>query len=433
MTALKDETETASQEQGDEAEAGGKGATYLSALVSDLPPLELHSPHELCDGRMAGFREIAEALVSDKLIIADRVRFARDEVQQIDWGRFQFLPDDFRCAQRVALEGLDDAVERLEQVTSALLRWLQAFQCTRVVQIEEASWPALRALAVSTLPQVTAGVIGLLVEAAVDHLAKQPNAAQIVAEIEQRRLRALDAKYGRTRDYSTSESWPWVQLDGSVWPENEAQTNSVRREADQVSEPVDSDDSRHEGDSAGGDESISGPEPGQVPLRLQVWGEDDDSPTECLLDLPVVLADAGPAAERRFLRAVTQLAAQEARQFAESIDSRAADLMPSAEVEVPADFNSARVERAREACENILGNLDHCWVVAGVFEDGPNEAEQAALERLIVGPRGTVERVAAAIDELARRMSPPGFQPAQNGRDSTKVIVAPAESRAKTA
>ena len=82
---------------------------------------------------------------------------------------------------------------------------------------------------------------------------------------------------------------------------------------------------------------------------------------------------------------------------------------------VPADFNSDCVECARKACKKMLGDLDCCWLTLGVFEDGPAECEQPALERLVVGARGTVERVAVALDELAARLNPPGvLQPVED-------------------
>lgn len=221
-----------SEEQGADAEAGGNDGgdrhTYLSELVGELPRLELYAPHNMLDGfdgRVPGFREIAQALVTDKLVIGERVRLARQEVGENDWGNFQFLPDDFTCAQRVAIGELDDAVERLEEVTVALLRWLQVFQRSRVVQLDEASWPALRALAVSAIPPVMGEVIAMVVQAAVEHLLKRPDAAEIIAEAEQRRLKALYARSGRELKPGDYKAWPWRTVSGKPWPAPEPTNN----------------------------------------------------------------------------------------------------------------------------------------------------------------------------------------------------------------
>jgi len=80
-----------------------------------------------------------------------------------------------------------------------------------------------------------------------------------------------------------------------------------------------------------GGQGVSFMDASQIVLHVQVWGDCEGS-WECLLDLPVIFANPGPAAERRLLANVAQIAAREAQEFAEAIGRRAADLYLSTEV-----------------------------------------------------------------------------------------------------
>ena len=212
-----------SEECGDGDADGNNGedrGTHLNALVGEfeLPALQLDAWPGVCEGGGPDFRAVAEAFVTDKLVIVERLRLARHEAAGCDWGNFQFLPDDFKCAQRVAVGELDDATERLEEVTISLLQWLQSFQHGRVVQLDEATWPAVRDLAVSSIPRVMGEQIATVVQAAVEFLVKQPDADRIIAEAEQRRLAAFYAEVGREPEAGDLTAWPWRAVSGKPWP-----------------------------------------------------------------------------------------------------------------------------------------------------------------------------------------------------------------------
>jgi len=196
---------------------GEDGATCLGELVGELPPLELGPWSALIEGRMPGFREVAEALIVDILMTEGRLGLVRNEVADINWD-FDWMPDDYRCMQRVAVKELDGATELLYEVKVALLRWFKAFQESRIIQIDEKSWPALQQLIASSIPWARGHAAALVVQSAVGHLLKQPNAAHIIAQSEQRRFEAFDAEHGGKPGDRNRTAWPWRDLSGKPWP-----------------------------------------------------------------------------------------------------------------------------------------------------------------------------------------------------------------------
>jgi len=227
MTSTVTATRTQDKESREDVDDVGSdesdgAAECLGELVGQLPPLSLGIWLSVIDGRMPGAAEIAEAMVTELLRIETRQQTARDMVAVVDFG-FGFMPDDHRSAQRAALADLDEAGEILEEVKAAVLRWLKAINSTRVVELDEETWPTLRESIASSVPRVRGHAAALVVEAAVEYLGQQPDVDWIVARAEQKRLEALRGESGgepRARRY-----WPWTKVSGQPWPAAERKDN----------------------------------------------------------------------------------------------------------------------------------------------------------------------------------------------------------------
>jgi len=76
---------------------------------------------------------------------------------------------------------------------------------------------------------------------------------------------------------------------------------------------------------------------------------------------------------------------------------------------VPADLDMHEIGTARNKYAIDLPGLDHCHLLLSVNSQGIGEAEQEALRRVVLGPMGTIERLAVEVDALARRFNLPGL------------------------
>jgi len=270
-----------------------------------------------------GVAAIAEATLREALRVERRIESAERETARQRWV-FDWQEDDCAVSQQVILRDLTEARELLEELRSGLFTWFRWFNAGRIVELEPDMLDLLSGLIGRTCPGYAAHWSPLVLHAALAYLdqADASDAARAVAEIEQRRLAELRLRPdGRERS-----GWPWVQLDRSRWPDGEADTSSGSAKPEQISGLVDSRERRREDDSADQDGALAFPGQGQLGLRLQVWNGDENE-MRCLLDLPVLFSDSGPAAERRFLGAVAQIAAEESRRYAEGIAQTAARVL----------------------------------------------------------------------------------------------------------
>jgi hypothetical protein len=315
--------ETADESEGEQAEVEQEGSDRasdeeqrgddLQSLVSRLPPPSLGCFDGLIEADMPDAKAIADKMVTEFMRAEARLDAAREELARTDWD-FTFEPDDYCSAQRARLVDFDEACGMLDALKTALLQWLRAVDFTCIVQLDAEAWAALRKLAKSTR---SFQPVPLVVKAALLHLAGQADGARVVAEVEQRRLEALDREYSRVRGDNNRRGWPWTQLDGSPWPHNKAAMDSTPRNDEQVPDLADSGDD----DNAEMDDEVSErrwPNAYSDTLRLQVWSEDERK--DCMLNLAVVLPELNGREQRdAFLGEVTRLAARWNERYARQL------------------------------------------------------------------------------------------------------------------
>ena len=279
-------------------------------------------------GGMPGTLEIADTFTMSLMRIDQRLAFVRDELGRTRFD-FDWVADDYRAGQRAALGELKEVEETLDGIRTALLRWLGTVHSnsTRIIEVSRDAWPLLHELASLSPLHHSGEATGSLVEIAVEYLAASGDARRIVADAEARRSAKRRGLAG-------------VVNDGGG-------TSSGSAKAEQVSGLADSADRQAEDDSAdedSADEDFVFPGKGEYGWRLQIW-DSNEPEMRCVLDLPVLFSDPGPAAERRVVSRVAQIAAEESRRYAEGIAQTVARMLDrTRDNSGPAEAGSARAK-----------------------------------------------------------------------------------------
>lgn len=193
----------------------------ISDLTSSLPDTSCDSLCELLEEPMPTSRAIAEAFLRHVFRIETRQRAIMDTLEGMDCA-FEYAPDDLEAGRRATVAELNEAGAFLDELANGLLRWFKGIGSGgSVFELDSESWEATQGLA-KHVPNYRCS---LVVDAAVRHLASQPSAGEIIAEVEHKRLESLGREYGEPRT-PDERGWPWTDMAGQLWSQEEAGDSS---------------------------------------------------------------------------------------------------------------------------------------------------------------------------------------------------------------
>ena len=180
-------------------------------------------------------KAVAAALMRQCRLLELRFNALRDILGAFDFTFDWNTDDDLSVERDAGLHELDQAAESVRDLRQ-LTRWLWSFGVTRVIALDGEVLELAKGLAGSIAPWI-GPKLRHVVEAAVVHLATEPNAAEIIAEVEQARDEQHRQEYGTPFYDKDRRGWPWTQLDGRPWPESgESQRAEVHAEAPATSD-----------------------------------------------------------------------------------------------------------------------------------------------------------------------------------------------------
>ena len=223
-------TEVAETEMANNGERNWPG---LCELTSSLPKVALGREFFPIKGEMPKVIVVAEAFVRAAMRIEAHLSFVADVIAE-PGGDFDFMPDDYLSEARAAAVGLDEARELLEEVKTAMLRWLRCINASAVVEMDSEAWAAVKTLRSRSPAHI---LVGHLVEVAVRHLAADKASDTIVAAHERARLEALDRERGDKAGVRERTHWPWTDQRERPW--NDAGHTGNREQADAGRKPED--------------------------------------------------------------------------------------------------------------------------------------------------------------------------------------------------
>lgn len=299
----------------------------LAALMSGMAVYTLGRSDPL-KMNVPGPKQLAEALLWQVRCAKMRLSAVREALNAMGF-TFDWQTGDLAVEREAGLNALDDADALIDGLRAPLLTWLGSFGDVRLVELDRETMNAVESL-VALIPGYMGRQVETVVRGAVLHLAAEPSAEAIIAMAEQGRREALGREYGLYSGVRDRSGWPWTKESGEPRPDGEADTSSGSLKPEEISGLADSGDSRREDDSADRDKTFAFPGEGQLGVRVQVW-DGDESKMRCALDLPVLFSDPGPAAERRVVSRVAQIAAEELRRCAEGIAKSAAGVLDRVE------------------------------------------------------------------------------------------------------